>query len=296
MTGWCDMNTMQVCIYSYIKENHWCRELFPNWHPLELPLAGKSIWAHLLGFCTLLKAIGVSDILVSDCEDRDEMMRRLGDGNYWSLNFEYQRGGRFSSLGQLLEFYKESFKADDVMIVFGDVLPVVNDRSELLDKLTPIEDPMLAQDDGIYLYVNECLFKWECPLYKIDTLKNFFDANLRMLSQPGLHVLPGYSLKKEYSIGRNVRIRSGCEIEAPVVLGDNVCLERGVTAHNGVVVGADVMIDEKTELSHSVIFDHSYIGRSLSIRNKIVSGKRIIDPELNAFVDLDDAFLAGDFR
>lgn len=286
---------MQVCIYSYIRENHWCRELFPNMHPLELPLAGKSLRAHLLGFCTFLKVIGVSDVLVSDCDYTDEMARCMGDGSYWSLTLDYQRGRRFLSLGQFLEFYKR-FKADDAMIVWGDVLPVVNDRSEFLDKLEPIEDPMLAQDDGIYLYVNECLFKWECPLYKIDTLKNYFDANFRMLNQPGLHVLPGYSPKQEYSIGRNVRIKPGCEIEAPVVLGDNVCLARGVTAHDGVIVGANVVIDEKTELSHSVIFDHSYIGRGLFIKNKIVSGNRIIDPELNVLVALDDAFLAEDCK
>ena len=133
-------------------------------------------------------------------------------------------------------------------------------------------------------------------MYQIDTLKNYFDANLVMLSQPGLHVLPGYSSKKEYAIGKNVLIKPGCKIETPVVLGDDVYLERGVVIRDGVIVGAKVMVDEKTELRHSVILDHSYIGRNLSIRNKIVSGKRIIDPVTGAFVDLDDAFLAEDCR
>ena len=262
---------------------------------MELPLAGKSICRHLLGFCTILKVIGVTDILISDCDYTEAMARGLGDGNYWSLSLDYQRGRRFDALGQLLEFYRGRFKADDVLIVFGEVLPIINHRSEFLNNLEPIADPMLAQEEGLYLYVNGCLFRWDCPMYRIDTLKSYFDANFAMLSQSGLHVLPGYSPRKEYAIGKNVLIKPDCKIETPVVLGDEVYLERGVVIRDGVIVGADVMIDEKTELSHSVVFDHSYIGRNLSIRNKIVSRNRIVDPTTGAFVDLEDAFLAGDF-
>ena len=80
------------------------------------------------------------------------------------------------------------------------------------------------------------------------------------------------------------------------MLGDNIFLEHGVRVSGETIVGQDVWIDENTEIIHSIVLDHTYLGRNLFIENKIVSGNRVIDPEQNVFVELDDYFLAEDNR
>ena len=80
------------------------------------------------------------------------------------------------------------------------------------------------------------------------------------------------------------------------MLGDNIYLEHGVRLNGGTIVGQEVWIDENTEVVHSIVLDHTYLGRNLLIENKIVSGNRIIDPEQNVFVEVDEGFLAEDSR
>ena len=287
---------MQVCIYSNVDPHHWSREFFPAIHPLGLPVAGKGVCSHLIDFCTYFKPAGVSDVLIIDCNYSEEMALSLGDGNYWVLNLDYQPGEVFSSPGQLLEHYKTRFDGDDLLLFWGAVLPDIKSHEQFLDNLRPVADPMASQPDGVYLYVGGTLFQWSCPLHRMDTLKSYYELNFKVLREPGLYILPGYSSESGYGIGRNVNLKCAAEVERPVMLGDGIYLEHGVQIRGGTIVGQDVWIDENTELVHSIVLDHTYLGRNLLIENKIVSGNRIIDPEQNVFVELEDDFLAEDTR
>lgn len=291
------MDTMQICIYSNIEPHHWRREFFPSVHPLALPIAGKGLCSHLIDFCSCVRsALASDDVLIVDCNYSEEMALSIGDGNYWSLTLDYQPGERYSSPGRLLEHYKARFGEDAILLFWGAVLPDINSREQLFDNMRLVAEPMAPQPDGVYFYVEGTLFQWCCPLHGIDTLKSYYDLNFKLLHEPGFYVLPGYSSEIGYGLGRNVNLRNTVAVERPVMLGDNTCLEHGVRLSGGTIVGQDVWIDEGTEINHSIVLDHTYLGCGLIIENKIVSGNRVIDPEQNVYVDLDDAFLAEDMR
>lgn len=290
------MDVMQVCIYSNIRPNHWCREVFPTIHPLGLPIAGKGLCTHIIDFCTYFRSANVSDVLVVDCNYSEEMALSLGDGNYWALNLDYQAGECFEAPGKLLEHYKTRFAGDDLLLFWGAVLPNITSLEQIFDNVRLVAEPLSYQPDGVYLYVGGTLFQWCCPIHHLDTLYEYYELNFKLLREPGLYVLPGYSSESGYGIGRNVNLKNAAEVAKPVMLGDNIYLEHGVRLTGGTIVGEDVWIDKETELVHSIVLPHTYVGRQLSVENKIVSGNRVIDPVQNVYVELEDAFLAEDTR
>ena len=290
------MNNMQICIYSNVPADSWRREILPSFHPLALPVAGKALCCHLIDFCTYFRTEREPVVLLADCNYSEEMALSLGDGNYWALRLDYRACRPFSSPGELLDHFKVRFGRDDVLLFWGAVLPAIASREEIFKNMRLVAEPMQEQPDGIYLYVGGKLFQWCCPLHRMDTLKDYYELNFRLLREPGLYDLPGYSPERGYGLGRNVNLKAATEVGRPVILGDNINLEGGVKLGGDTIVGMDVWIDEDTVIDHSIILDHTYIGRDLLIKDRIVSGNRVIDPEQNVYVELEDAFLAEDIR
>ena len=170
------------------------------------------------------------------------------------------------------------------------------DVREIVGHLEAAEPVPEVLPDGIYLLRDGRLFRCACPLFRLDSLKHYFDLNFRLLAHPGIYNLPGYATVDGCSIGMDVVIMLNCELEPPVLISDNVCLERGVMLHNGVIIGKDVLVDENSELEHSIILKHTYVGKNMCFRNKIVDGSRVIDVENATLVELTDRFLAGSTR
>ena len=77
---------MHACIYTGRRNNSWCREMFPDLSPAELPLAGKCGCLYAVDLCSRLK---VTDLLIADCYFSAELAIKLGDGSYWSMNLRY---------------------------------------------------------------------------------------------------------------------------------------------------------------------------------------------------------------
>ena len=73
---------MKACFYIGPGINEWFREFFPGKNPGELQIAGKSWCRHMVDQCSSLK---ITDVYIADCYYQDELLNRLGDGNYWSL-------------------------------------------------------------------------------------------------------------------------------------------------------------------------------------------------------------------
>lgn len=128
----------------------------------------------------------------------------------------------------------------------------------------------------------------------VDSLKAYFEANLSVLSDPGGLVLPGYSSEDGVHMGMNVALKPDVEVSAPVLLGDNLLLERGVRVSGGVSIGEGAVIDRGTRLLRAVVFPGTYVGKNMEIAGKIVVGRRVIDPETGAFVDLSEAGLSSE--
>ena len=285
---------MKACLYIGAARNEWARKFFPEKSPGELPVAGKSWANHAVDICSLLE---VTDIYVADCFLRDELVSKLGEGALWSLNIRCLRSDPCSVPGELLRQQSGVIEEPGEMLFFwGLVLPDVQEPAEILKDLRAVEEPSGALPDGIYLLRGGRLFECSCPLLRMDSLRSYFDLNFRLLDRPGICNLPGYSTVNGCSIGMNVLIKLDCELERPVILQDNVCLERGAVLHNGVIVGREVLVDEGAELDHALVLNHTYIGRNMLLKDKIVEGSRVIDVNTGALEEFEDEYLVGSTR
>lgn len=285
---------MKACLYIGPGGDGWCGNFFPDRSPGELPLAGKSWCRHAVDLCSQLQA---TEVMIAECNFREELRTRLGCGKYWSLDLHISPVSPCAHPDALMEqlsgFERDG---DELLIFWGQVLPDIAAADLLLAELRPADPAAKTLPDGVYLRREGRLFECVCPLLRMDSLKSYFDLNFRLLEAPGIYNLPGYSSENGCAIGMNVITFMECELERPAIIQDNVCLERGVHIHNGAIIGSEVLIDEKTELDHSLVLDHTYLGRNMFIRRKIVDGCRVIDADTGAVAELTDRFLAGDLR
>ena len=283
---------MQACFYSNTAAHSWYRELFKWTSPTDIPLAGRSGCLHAIDVCSKL---AVTDVLVADCHYSEELARKLGNGSYWSLKLTYIKSGEYSNPMELLAHQNVLSDKEDILFFWGRVLPKVGDTRRITSELHLVQEPGGALPLGLYLLRQGKLYRCVCPLFLLDTLRNYFDNNFDMLKKPGIYVPFGYSQNKAFGIGTNVAIMPNCNIKTPVIIHNNVVLERGVAIKGGAIIASNVFIDEQTEIRHSLVMSNTYIGRKMSIENKIVDGNRVIDPFTGAYVDITEDFLVSDF-
>lgn len=282
---------MRACFYIGPNSTGWCGKIFPEKSPGELLLAGKSWCRHLVDQCSRL---GVSDIYIADCCFYEDLSSRMGDGAYWSLNLHYLAASPCDRAEQLLKQYEGTIPADeDLLIFWGQVLPDVPDMGLIFSDLREVTEMPEKQPDGIWLLRGGRFYECLCPLFRMRTLREYFDLNFQLLESPGIYNLPGYSNSDGCVFGMDVIMMPDCELESPVLIADNVRLERGVSLRRKVIVGQDVLINEDSHLEHTIVMDHTCIGKHMFFEYKIIDGSRVIDVLSGASVDLDDGYLTG---
>ena len=287
------------------------REFFPDFSIGEMPVAGKSLCRHLVDLCGTLK---VSEVFVVDRFLNPKLAEDLGNGDYWSFRLHYLNSSPRSSLEHLLEIGEEFSEKDEMkkgdrtaeqkeqpedggsLLFWGSFLPDIQTTEELFRRLEEIAPDRREPETGVYLYRDGKYFRCDVPLLKCDSLKSYFDINFRLLENAGVYSLPSYSLQHNYGIGRNVAILPRCDIKTPVLIQNDVLISRGVSVTDGAIIGQFVFVDENTSIRHSIVLDNTYLGRNMVIRDKIVTGRRVLDPQSGSYVDLDDSFLADDFK
>lgn len=260
------METIQACIYPCIQESHWSFNSFPGIHPLALPLAGKGLQSHLLDLCTCIRQIGITDVLIADCHDAEKTLLSRDTGHYWSLNVRQQHCSQYASPGELLEEMHGHFTSRDILLFWGAILPDVQKTKQLFENLCPIEHPLEPQPDGLYLFLDGTLFACECPLHRIQSLQDYIELNFKLLENPGIYTLPGYSPQGQICWGKGCHVHRSCRILSSAIIGDGCRIERGVTLQNQVIVGNDVFIGENAVLDHCIVLPHTIIPPNMAVR------------------------------
>ena len=283
---------MNACIYIGGRNNEWIRDIFPGKSPAEMPVAGKGWVRHAVDLCSELRT---ERVFVADTFFYPELPKRLGDGSYWSMKLDYLAATDAAAPNALFEQFPDKLPGDgDLVIFWGQVLPDIPDIQKLFDELAPAtETPEGGLPDGIYLLRGGVLNKCVCPLLRMDSIRNYFDSNMQILSHPGIYNLPGYSSEKGFGIGENVITLFGCNLKAPLVVQDNCCLGRSTVLEGGVIVGRNVLIDDFSLLKRAIILDNTYVGMHMNIEDKIVWEHTVIDVNTGAHVVLNDDFLVG---
>ena len=287
---------MKACIYIGGQYLDWVRSYFPDQPPGELPVAGKEWCVHLLDF--LVNLGDVSHIYIADCHPGERLASLAKRNGYWSTSFTYLEATRSSSPWRLLQKNPRipCDPAEGMLLFWGLSLPDLAAPAELLQNLRPVDPQTKTLPPGVYLWQNGKFFACDCPMHHARTIQEYFDLNFRLLGCPGVYTLPGYSGTPGYGFGRNVTTMPNCTTEPPLIVQDNAFLGRSLVLADGVVVGKNSLIDDYTELRHTIVLNNTYVGKRLYLEDKIVSGNRVIDVHTGAYIDLSDEFLAKGSR
>ena len=281
---------MNVALYIGHCGNEWVWELFPGKSPGELTLAGKNWVRFVLDLCSCWN---VGSITIADKFFYEDLRRRLGDGAFWLTRIAVIPAAGISDPMELARSSGKADSPDDLLIFWGQTLPDLPEASRLLDELQPVTvSPGVPPEDGIYLLRGGTLYRCVCPLLRMNSLKSYFELNFRLLNSPGMYVLPGYAPANDnISLGENVILMPGIKILPPANIRGDSYIGRNVTLAGDVIIGRCCMVENNSTLKHAIVMDHTCLGRSLSLENKIACGNRVIDAETGAYVDLHDDFL-----
>lgn len=281
---------MRACFHIEPESCQWVGKFFPGKNAGELPVAGKSLCRHIMDQCSSLK---ICDIYIAPCYYKDDFLCQIGRGNYWSLKLHFLPAEHTMSPKQIMQRHSEVIFAEGLLFFLGMTLPDVPKIEDILSSMREVEQLPDHLPDGIWLMKDGKLFECTAPQFRIRSLRDYFDLNFRLLEKPGIYNLPGYSNSEGCVFGMDVLIMSECELEKPVLIQDHVRLGRRVTLSKKVIVGKDVMISDDSRLEHSIVFDHTYIGKHMSFCDMIIDENRVIDVSSESMVELEDEFLTA---
>jgi lipopolysaccharide/colanic/teichoic acid biosynthesis glycosyltransferase len=132
----------------------------------------------------------------------------------------------------------------------------------------------------------------ECPV-SFATAEDFLRSQDQVLSGRG----PSGSLLKcreaapGIRIGRNVSLHPSTLVKAPLSIGANCRIGPGTRLGPNVVIGDNCILEGHARLSHTVVFEGSYIGELLELDHAVVDRSRLANVRLDTEVSVTDAFL-----
>ena len=270
-----------------VRDTDWVGELLPGVSPAALPLAGRRFIDYEIQ-CAHRFDVVLAEVL--DWAFSDALLRDYSDLTRTGCAVLYCRGegprprglddivGISSPLTQNIE--------DGLTVVWGLCLPCHAPGAASLEPL-PAEEcaetpPGLYRRDG---------GRWMRVVpngYVVRDARSWLAANLGILNEPALFTLPGYSAEKDVYLGSNVILEHGTEAKSPVLLQDNAWCARNVRLDGNVIVGSRAFVSEGARLERTVVADDTFVGAGLDLYGKIVVGRRVIDAETGAYIDIEE--------
>ncbi|MGL1933091.1 MAG: NDP-sugar synthase [Desulfotalea sp.] len=290
---------MKALIIIREKHSSWLREFFPAIHPAMIPICNKPLLEYQVDFVLLCGCNDVRIIVDEASSAIDDYFRK---GDRWGANITSNISKHDDSIDMIIE-KNSTYCADTPLLIMDGLFFVHYDKSDNFQQLSlPTENGLLNScSSGSILFAanTRCLHnisassrEHDFALSPLTCLDDVFQINMQILQAEQNHyVLPGYGVEQGILLGQNVVIGKDTEVIPPVIIGDNVrLLEKSVIGPD-VSVGSNVIVDNGTKIERSIICQGSYIGRDLSVCNKIISGKRIISPADGEILDISDDFL-----
>ena len=131
----------------------------------------------------------------------------------------------------------------------------------------------------------------------LDDLQGYYELNMRLVKgEIARYVRPGFGGADGACIGSNVVVPPSVELRPPLIIGNDCRIHPMAVIGPNAVIGNGVIIDRQTELSGSVVMDDTYLGRNLEIRDRVVSGTRLIAPADGTVVDIADPWLLASLK
>ena len=126
----------------------------------------------------------------------------------------------------------------------------------------------------------------------IDTARRFFDLNLAILqAERSRYVTAGYYATDGSALGYNVVLSPSAATTPPLAIGNDCRAGPLASVGPAAILGNRVIVEGQTEVSRCVVFDGTYIGSGLELREKIVAGNVVVDPADGTALHIEDPWL-----
>lgn len=273
-----------------------------------LPMGNRPLLEYWIDLCV---ALGIREIHFILGEGAVRIEQFAESGSRWGvdINYGFIREGE-SPLSYLRK--RESKWADGLLFCSGPFFQLRNDRFDLEAFTADIEagSSISCQMESCRLLISKdasvvSKFIAGEPLDNegsdgfsfLHSLHDFYKLNMDLIAGASRrYVTPGYFSKDGNYIGYNVVIPSAVQLKGPLNIASNCRFSPLCTIGPNVVIGDHVIVDRNTEIADSIILGYTYLGCNLEIKNKIISGARIIDPEDGTCLDLTDPWLVSSSR
>lgn len=281
------------------QETKWVEKLLPGEHPWMLSILNKPLIAFYLDF---FKLAGCTEIRIVQADDSVAVGRYLDDGSLWGMNVSYTLARSEDSIKKVLRKNSAFIGDDSCFFVRG--LSFLRYEKERLDfsfaendvtySLTSAESSFLVIKKGFDFSHPITPLSKSIKLVAIDRVKVYFELSMAVLDGERDHYfLPGYTAEPDAFIGQNVEIDRGTDFEKPIAIGDNVKLFSLTLIGPLAILGDNVIIDKRSSVKRSIIYNGTYVGPDLDIDNMILYRNKLISPESEVSIPLTDFFLAA---
>jgi hypothetical protein len=259
-----------LLINPYSQSQEWCKDYFPDRSLGMMPVGGRCAAEYFIDLALRCQA---ESLLLLGPTYNEHLAEHLYEYQHGELKLDYRKGGGHDTVRHLLEVYAKEC-GEDCLILHGMLMPKAHTLDELQQSFVPCDDDGSA--DGIYYWKDGILLKSNIEFYHIESLASYFEVNFQVLNDD-FYNLPGYTTMDNIHTGTNVVMKQNCNLQGPLVLGDNTFIETESVVSDA-IIGERSLVDKACVVTHSIIFDRTYTAGNLEIKNKIVTPGRIIDP------------------
>jgi len=283
----------------------WANEYFGDVAPYMLKILNKPLLEYYVDFCSLLKIEEIR--IISDNPDV-QVGEYFGDGSKWGIKISYG----FAKINDTLKdiyLKNEAFcNNSDLFIIDGFVFIDYHRKTSSYGFFSD-KNPMkfLQCNTGRVLNVRHDKIKSisDCggfaevanagfELKELSNIQQYYELSLDILKHKADNfVLPGYNNEPDVFIGQNVEMAKNMEFVKPVMIGNNVRLRTSAMIGPNTIIGNNVMVDSSTNIDNSIVYDYSYIGSDLEIKNKIIYRNSLISPGSGEIVRISDKFITS---
>ena len=287
---------MKTLIVIREQEYGWLRDMFPDVHPLLVPICNKPFIEFFIDFSIFTGSEAIR--IVSDGA-LGEVERYCENGSRWGVDISYGNMQPADELLTVIDKNRRFCMEERVMIISGFFFIHYDKKgnyASLFAALPPGELLTCGHGSinlrGTPTAESRATETTPFSLTPLDSVGKYYSLCMEILKN-GLtnYVIPGYSSESDCYIGRNVVIPKSAEIKKPVIIGNNVQIMANAVVNSNSVIGSNVIIDRESMISGSIVMDNTYIGEHLEVQNKIAAGTLLIDPESGISIVMEDPHL-----
>lgn len=265
----------------------WVREFFEDKNPYLLPVLGKPLIEFYLDYCSLC---GVSTVLVLMDDFDEELCDFISTGSRWGLDISVGSASIKDEIKNVLAKNTNFISdADTLVYIDGFFFPQYNKNLPKIEYSKESFKRISIEKQGA-----ESILLTPYKEIELNSVKDYFLANINSLKYESKNLfMKGYNAEENVFMGMNDSITKGVNLKPPFVIGDNVQIEVASQIGENAIIGDTCIIDRRTKIINTIVFDNTYIGADLDLNSKIIFGNAMVDPISEIAITFTDNFFTS---